>query len=516
MKIITAAEMQAVDQQTIALGFPSLVLMENAAHRVVEQMRSDFGELRRLKIAVVCGKGNNGGDGLAIARILSVVDAADPQVVLAVDAETLSPDAQQQWRMWQALGGTALAASAVNLNEFDLIVDALLGTGARPGLSSTMIGLIDQMNQARTTGSKVVAVDLPSGLLADQSWLTERYVRADLTVTFTAWKRVHVLGPSCHQMGRTVLRQIGTPHRLLSEFKDQLTDFSQVQPLLQVRQRDANKGNFGHVLIVAGSRDMSGAAALTTMAALRIGAGLVTAAVPKSVALVIRTLVPEVMVRELPETDDGHLGYESLGQIEALLTNKHVLAIGPGLGQHGETQTLVKHLFQTWPGPAVFDADALNALSPLSTDLATASAKGARVLTPHPGEMSRLSGDTVAAVQQNRWSVAKTFAQQHSVTLLLKGDRTIVADNEGVQVNPTGTPAMAKAGSGDILTGMLAGLWAQNLQANPKQVAAATAFLHGYAGEKAEEHSDQLSVIATDLLRYFPLDKALADVRGHA
>jgi hydroxyethylthiazole kinase-like uncharacterized protein yjeF len=457
MNVLTAAEMRQVDERTIALGIPGLILMENAAHRVVESMREHFGPLRRHRIAIYCGKGNNGGDGLAIARILAIVDRARVDVILSCAPEELAGDPAAQYKMLRAADVSLGFAHAPTL-----IVDALLGTGTKGPARGRVAELIAEINSLE---APVVVVDHPSGMETDSGESGGIVARAALTVTFTAPKPAHVLPPNCDQLGELQIRQIGSPAHLLHSQLHLVTP-----PDLAPRARGAHKGNFGHVLVIGGAKGKTGAAEMAGMAALRAGAGWV------SVHSESATLPPELMTAA--SLDD--------------LSKFTVLALGPGLGLDPRALPL----YRDAPQPLVADADALNVLA----KAALPKTKTLRVLTPHPGEMKRLQ----PGLTGDRVTDARQYATKHNVVLVLKGQRTVIAFPDGhVYINPTGTPAMAKAGSGDILTGMIAGFLAQSPQQSKEAILAAV-WLHGRAGEHAESKLTERGVIATDLLTYLP------------
>lgn len=476
MKILTAAQMRAVDQATIEAGIPGLVLMENAAHRVVEAMRAHFAPLCDHRILVFCGKGNNGGDGLAIARILFLTERPRQLDVVLAD-DDLSPDARANLAMFRvATGGEPARDIQPQHRHATLIVDALLGTGATGGARGRAAEFIAEINGG-FPHAKVVAVDLPSGMGSDEAATTGLQARADLTVTFTALKPAHALPPNCDRQGRLIVAPIGSPDWLLKESQLHQTATEDFAHLLGPRPRDAHKGSFGHALIIGGAPGKSGAAHLAGLAALRMGAGLVTVASSAPAG----SLPPELMTEPLPGN----------------IANKSVIAIGPGLG----IDPVAAQLFHEAAQPLIADADALNTLA--AQDF-VAPAGPLRILTPHPGEMRRLD----PASTGDRLEQALAFAQKRNVILVLKGQRTIIALPDGrAWINPTGTPAMATAGSGDILTGLIAGLVAQHPA--PEAVLAAV-WLHGRAGEHAAQALGESTVIATDILHYLP--HALRDV----
>jgi hydroxyethylthiazole kinase-like uncharacterized protein yjeF len=495
--------MAAVDKATIQAGIPGIILMENAAIRVVEYLEERFSPVAEQRIAVVCGKGNNGGDGLAIARHLHVRFA--PQrlyVILVGDPEALKGDAAANLAMLRAAGVQEFRDFGPEMRASTLVVDAVLGTGLKGVASGEALDAIREINQGFPF-AKVVAVDIPSGLSGDRGAIAGEYVRADATVTFTAPKICHATPPACNLMGELRVVPIGTPLAMYEN--DAAITFAQVTaesvaPLFAPRPRDSNKGKFGHVLIVAGSRGKSGAAAMSGMAALRAGAGLVTVACPASALSPVASHSPELMTEPLPETADGAIAFAALERIRELAEKRTLLAIGPGIGAEDETKQVVNRLFNELEKPMVVDADGLNCLARGEWR----GTKALRVLTPHPGEMSRLSGQSIADIQRDRMAAARAFACERRITLVLKGEGTLIAFEDGrVWVNPTGSPAMATGGTGDILTGMISGLIGQFPHDAERAVAGAV-YLHGLAGEIAARHLTEQNVIATDLLRYLP------------
>ncbi len=494
MKILTAAEMREVDRLTIESGIPGLILMENAAHRVLEVLARECAPLREQRILIFCGKGNNGGDGLALARLLHVLHRpASLDVVLAPDHSELRGDAAANYAMLRAAGFESIHASVPDdARAATLIIDALLGTGIEGDPRGRVAELIIELSFG-FPGARICAIDLPSGMASDSGLSGTPVARADFTVTFTAPKLCHALPPNCDRVGNLTVGRIGSPDTLLDAIPRNWIEPALFADLLEPRLRASHKGNFGHVLVIAGARDKPGAAAMAGLAALRSGAGLVTVASAASAASAIAAHAPELMVAPLAETPTGAIAEQDLA---VLLHGKTVVAIGPGLGTAPQTVALVRRLVADCPQPVIIDADGLNALAGVEWP----GAAGPRVLTPHPGEMARLLGRPV----EDRLADACGLARHLGVTLLLKGQRTIVADSAGdCWINPTGTPAMATAGSGDILTGLIAGLAAQLPLRYPDAVIAA-AWLHGRAGELAAAELGELSVIATDLLRFLP------------
>jgi len=505
MKVLTAAQMREVDRRTMEAGIPGIVLMENAGHRVLEAMERRFGPLREHRIAVLCGMGNNGGDGLAIARqLLTRIHPRSLHVVLSGQPGGLGGDAAENYRMFAAVGGSVVHELRPEMRDSTLLVDALLGTGLNGPARGRSLELIHEINSGFPM-ARVVAVDLPSGMQSDSSYQQGEIARADLTVTFTAPKPCHVLSPACFSVGELVVGQIGSPPELYENDDSIWLSLSGPElfgHLFAPRVPWANKGTYGHVLVVAGARGRTGAAAMAGLAVLKGGAGLSTVASAASAINAISGYAPEIMTAPLPETDGGCIAQQALadGSLERSLAHKNVIACGPGLGTHPETVRVVSHLAEHAPVPLVLDADALNGLA--GGDFGAGS--GARVLTPHPGEMARLTGRTVYEIQADRTGTAREFAQQNGVWLVLKGSRTLIAAPDGrVFVNPTGSPAMATGGTGDVLTGLVAGLIAQAPDDLSSAVLAAV-WLHGRAGELAGAKLGEKAVTATDLFTYLP------------
>lgn len=503
MKVLTASEMREVDRLTMERGIPGLVLMENAAHRVVEFLAAEFQPLSRQRIVILCGKGNNGGDGLAVARQLLVAGRpAALDVVLAAAPEEMTGDAAANLRMWEACGGACSREITPPMRLATLVIDALLGTGLKGPATGRYLDLIREINTGFPLAT-VVAVDIPSGLASDAPMFEGETVRAGFTVTFTAPKLGQVLWPGCERVGKLIVGPIGSAPELYEENDSILLSLSEARDfaaLLAPRPPESNKGHYGHVLVIAGSVGKTGAAAMTGLSALRAGAGLVTVASAESAIPTIAGHAPELMTEPLDETDDGAISLLSPAALSNLVEKKTVLAVGPGVGTHRHTVETVRRAFAGVPLPVVVDADGLNAL-------AGSDFRGGgffRVLTPHPGEMARLTGATIAEVQRDRLGAARAFARGRNVCVVLKGNRTLIALPDGrAWVNPTGSPAMSTGGTGDILTGLIAGLIAQSAD-DPVAAVRAAVWLHGRAGELGARELGEQPLIATDLLRYLP------------
>ena len=505
MKVLTAAQMRAVDARTIEAGIQGIVLMENAAHRVVEFLAARF-DLASERVVVLCGKGNNGGDGLAIARQLYThLHPAGLYVVLLAAPEELKGDAAANLAMLRACGCPLFREIPAEARNATLVVDALLGTGISGAAAGAMLEGIREINSGFPLAS-VVAVDLPSGMPSDSGDATGEFARADFTVTFTAPKWAHALPPNCDCVGELAVAPIGSRPEWFED--DPAAYLSVVEPkmfaaLLAPRPRWGHKGTFGHVLVIAGSSGKTGAAAMTGIGALRAGAGLVTVASAAGAAPVIAAHAPELMTAPLAENDAGTIA--SGVNLSALAEGKTVIAMGPGLGRHMDVEELVQRALGL-RAPLVLDADALSgAALPSCLQLRAAERQGGTlVLTPHPGEMSRLTGKSTAELQSDRVGAARAFATEYAVTLVLKGQRTVIAFPDGrAWINPTGTPAMGTGGSGDVLTGLIAGLLAQ-FPGAPDQAVAAAAYLHGKAAEIGARAMGEKCLLATDILEYLP------------
>jgi len=520
MKVLSAAEMQACDRATTErFGVPSTELMRNAAAAVAEFAREVFPQARR--ITVLCGRGNNGGDGMMAARLLADAGSA-VSVLMLGDPAGLKGDAAVAWQELKAAKNcnTRVTTAAEELAhcadelKADLFIDAVLGTGFKPPMKGLALAALAWL---KASEAPVLAVDLPSGWAADETAMRAQgpVYPADAVVTFTAPKPAHVFGQLTRAWDQPiVVAQIGSPHEaIVSQLKLNWAGAAHALTSAK-RTADANKGRFGHVLVVGGSLGKAGgkagAPAMTALAALRSGAGLVTAAVPAPALPLVAAITPELMSWPLAATPVGQLAAKNSAPntMKAITAGKTVLAVGPGMGQSAQTAKFLGGLLAATEMPVVIDADALNMLAaePGLMKKLTRSAKAGRtvVLTPHPGEMARLASTTTAKVQADRLGVARSFALEHAVTLVLKGWRTLVAHRDGsVAVNTTGNPGMAKGGSGDLLTGMVAGILAQ-FPDEPARAVEAAVYLHGLAADMAVLAADEHTLLATDCLEVLP------------
>jgi NAD(P)H-hydrate epimerase len=514
MHILSAAEMQACDRVTTErFGVPSIGLMRAASGAVAAFARAEFPRARR--VTVLCGRGNNGGDGMMAARLLASA-GLDVTTLLLGSPDELKGDAAVAWReltspahgLIHVVETVEELAKDKSALEADLIIDAVVGTGFKPPLKGLALAALEWVKASK---APIVAVDLPSGWPADETsaTVTGPVFPADAVITFTAPKPAHVFGQlTRHWSHPIVVAPIGSPEEAMVS-KLQLRWAGSALTLTQTpRPTAANKGNFGHVLVVGGmlgtAGGKSGAPSLAALGALRAGAGLVTAAVPAPALPLVAAIAPELMTWPLAASPSGCIGAENLAPktVAALMAGKTVLAIGPGMGQNPETAKFVTGLLSETTIPAVIDADALNILA-AEPELLAKLAKGRTlVLTPHPGEMARLAGITVAEVQANRLAVAVEFTHRSGVTLVLKGARTLIAHPDGrVAVNTSGNPGMAKGGSGDLLTGLIAGLLAQYPD-EPARAVEAAVYLHGLAADFAVRRDDEHTLLVTDSLSH--------------
>jgi NAD(P)H-hydrate epimerase len=483
--IVSADQMRALDRAAIEQdGVPSLVLMERAGYGVFQRIAEWFAPIAGKHVAVLVGKGNNGGDGMVVARYLHEA-GAKVHLWLACAPNEFKGDAAVQWRMIQAYGIPALPApdapDPALFRDEDLLVDALLGIGVRGAVSEPLYSLIDAVNRS---GCPIVAVDIPSGLDADTGEVHGVAIRASYTVTMALPKAGFFQNDGVRCVGEWAIAPIGIPpHRLENpECVAKLLTEAEILSLQPRHAPDAHKGNRGHVLVVGGSLGMAGAPALAAVSALRVGAGLATVATPARIQPQVASFYPEVMTLPLPDDDTGALTPQGVQWLAERLTRFSVLALGPGLGQHEATGKAVMELLAAWCAlerPLVIDADGLNWLARLGSD---APLPAQTVLTPHPGEAARLLQIETHQIQADRYSSAELIRDRYRATCVLKGAYTVIADSEGLWVAPFAEPSLATGGSGDVLTGAIAGLLAQGL--SPLHASALGVWRHGASGQR--------------------------------
>ncbi len=508
--------MRDVDRRTTEQhGVPSLQLMENAGTRVVELLAERCADLPKRRITVLCGKGNNGGDGLVVARMLHQGGCRSLSVFLFAAPESVKGDAAVNLKRWLEAGGnlrvvaneTEWAAARAQVSEAEIIIDALLGTGLTGPVEGLLARVIEDVNEIGKHGS-IVAVDIPSGVPSDSGEPFGPAISANYTVTFTAPKPGLLLPPNCERAGELRVGAIGTPPEMLADdasLKLHWLEPGEFAELPFKRRPSGHKGDYGHALIIAGSRGKTGAAVLSAMGALRAGAGLVTVATPERVLPIVASHVPEMMTEPLTGTDADTISMRSLdyGRFAEIVKGKNALAIGPGLTTHTETQQFVRAIVRDSPVPVILDADGLSAFAGRAAELR--DHKSPLAITPHPGEMARVLGSTSAEVQSHRLEIALESAAKWNAFVVLKGYHTILATPDGrAFINSTGNPGMATGGTGDVLTGMLAGLTAEFASAPWERVLGLGVYLHGLAGDLATEQVGEQALIATDLVAAIP------------
>jgi ADP-dependent NAD(P)H-hydrate dehydratase / NAD(P)H-hydrate epimerase len=536
MRILTAAQMREADRLTIERhGIPSLQLMGNAGTGVVAFLQKQFPDLAKKHILILCGKGNNGGDGFVVARLLKQLGAA-PKVFLLAAPEEVRGDALLNLERWKHAGEGIVSVTDVTqwnewlrdgLDKFEIIVDALFGIGLNAPVTGFLAQVITDVNDLALRARRrptIVAVDMPSGLPSDGGPAKGPVIRADFTVTFTAPKLGQLLSTDSENVGGLIVHKIGTPRTLVEQIvsaqagaaaSESRHELRWLEPRefrgLPLRRRpDSNKGTYGHALIVAGARGKAGAAALSGYGALRSGAGLVTVATPEDALSTVASFRPELMTAPLAQTDAGTVSLRNFeyNRFAELVAQKNVVAIGPGLSMNQETQQFVRRVLLECPLPIVLDADGLNALAAAPADFLQALAdrrSPALALTPHPGEMARLLSSSVAMVQSDRLGSAQRAAAKYKAYVVLKGFHTIVAAPNGdAFINSTGNPGMATAGTGDVLTGILAGLTAQFGTERWERVLGLGVYLHGLAGDVAAANVGEAPLIASDLIESIP------------
>ncbi|MCC7417182.1 MAG: NAD(P)H-hydrate dehydratase [Acidobacteria bacterium] len=502
MRVLNAAQMREADRRTIEeIGIGSLVLMENAGRQVVAAIEAQHGDLLERRVAVLCGRGNNGGDGFVVARTLWQ-RGIDVAVFLIGSVAEVRGDARVNLEILGRLGIAVVEVADSQAWELHvsevldcaLIVDAILGTGLNAPVTGLLESLIADVN---ASGVPVVSVDLPSGLSADTPDTRGASIEAGLTVTLAAPKLPLVLPPAEVRAGDVVIADIGIPTAVVDALDGPRLDLltrASVRTLIPPRAADSHKGDYGHVFVVAGSSGKTGAAHLAAVGSLRSGAGLVTVATPAGVRAIVAAMGTEYMTEALAEGADG---LDPDGVERLLELARDVIAIGPGLGQAGDTRRFVQALVDRATMPLVVDADGLNAFVAEPDMLAGRDGRPV-IITPHPGEMARLVGMSADEVQASRLEVARNFAIAHRVYVVLKGHRTLIATpDEKVFINPTGNPGMATGGTGDLLTGMIAAWVGQLLDA--EAACKIAVYLHGLAGDLTRAEQGEVAMTAADI-----------------
>ena len=491
--------------------------MENAAMAVVSEADSMMGGCRGRTVTAVAGRGNNGGDAFAAARLLHS-HGAEVRVYLIGLKTGISGDALLNMTLYEKTCGTIielveeqdLEMLTADMNRSQLVLDGIFGTGLGRDVSGLAASAISRMN---ASGRAILAIDIPSGIDGADGSVRGICIKADTTVTFCMPKIGLVLNPGCEYAGKLVTAEIGIPKGAVEKqnIRTELTDRRLVSGMIPVRQPVSNKGDYGKVMIITGSTGMIGCGYLSSMAALRCGAGLVYTAVPGSLASIYGASMAEPVVLPLEDEGRGHLSAQSAGQILDHMERMNVAAIGPGLTASDDIRLIVEEIIETSRIPLVLDADALNSIS--GNPAVLKKLKAEAVITPHPGEMSRLIRLAIADIQKDRIGTASRFAAEYGVTVVLKGSRTVTAIPDGrIYINPTGNAGMATAGAGDVLTGIIAGLAAQGLCVGDASVAGV--YLHGLAGDNAADSLGMHGLVAGDILLQMPhIIKELAENR---
>lgn len=524
MKVVTAEEMRFIDRETIdKYGVPGSVLMERAGLAVTSKLKQLFS---RCKVVILSGRGNNGGDGFVVARNLKN-DGWDVKVFFVATQKDLSGEALLQYKTALKFGveitpiQELLTNHSTIITRHSIIVDAILGTGLSKDVTGVLSDVIDIIN---TSGRPVLSVDIPSGISSDNGQIMGKAVKAHHTVTFGLPKRGHFLHPGTEYSGQVFVEDIGFPTNLLHSEKlnVELLEKKTISAFIPKRVPCSHKGNYGHVLIVAGSKGKTGAALMAARACLRSGAGLVTLGVPESLADVFQTRVTEEMILALPDKGNGTLSGNAYHKIlEFLKAKANLIAIGPGIGVSAETTQIMKHLIKNSMYPIIIDADGINSLKGEREIFRKANAPV--ILTPHPGEMARIIQerkniktdkikDTVIQkpdkeicnlIERDRINTAVSFSKDVQTYLVLKGVPTVIATPDGrAFINTTGNPGMATGGTGDVLTGMVAGLLGQTM--NPLAACVLGVFMHGFAGDISASEKGFQSMIATDIIDRIP------------
>ena len=508
MVIVTADEMREMDRRTIeSFGVPGRVLMENAGLGATRLLLKRFPDLPQKRVGVLAGRGNNGGDGFVIARYLSQ-KGIRVTVYLLSEHTKITGDAEANFKLLSLLGipmvempaQADFEAQQTAMRHQDVWIDAILGTGLKSDVKGYLRDVIAFVNSLKRP---VFAVDIASGLNSDTGQPCGVCIRAVMTATFGFAKIGHLLHPGVDFTGDLGIVDIGIPPHIAAGVgtEHRLLTPGGVGAYFAPRPPGAHKGHTGHLLVVAGSPGKTGAAAMTAMSAMRVGAGLVTLGAPERLNPILEARVLEAMTYPLPETVDGMLGESALDAVRKLLPGKRCLALGPGLGVSEQTNHFVHQLIRESAVPMVIDADGLNSIA-CNTGVLK-NLKVPAVLTPHPGEMARLMDASVPGVQRDRIGCARDFAKAFNVHVVLKGARTVIAHPDGsVFINPTGNPGMASGGMGDVLTGMIAGLIVQGL--SPETAAHAGVYLHGAAADALARTRGPFGFVASDVMEIIP------------
>lgn len=498
-RICSADQMRQADKNCIErTGIPGIILMENAAARCVDCIVADWNDISGKSVACFCGKGNNGGDGLAIARLLSRMGAK--VTVFLTHGDSYRGDAAINREIISHMNCTICHVPdniAYLIHSYDIIVDAIFGTGIYGTVDDDTFSVIDAINKS---GKYVLSVDIPSGINADTGEICGICVKATTTATFAAYKTGMLLFPACDYTGKIVVCDICMPDSVLADINKFCTDKNFVRHNIPNRENNSQKGDYGKVLVIGGKEGMTGAPALAAEAAMRMGAGLVTVGICESLNPIMEQKLTEPMTCPLPE-ENGHLSKAASDKIKQLMKGCDSVLFGPGIGTDDDIYFLLKEVMENCSVPLIIDADGLNVLSihPELLEICNCNL----IFTPHEVEMGRLLKQPLSHITENRISVSSFYAQENGLTLILKGHHTIVTAADGTQyINITGNPGLATGGSGDVLAGMTAALAARGLK---EDIAAAVAvYLHGLSADLAAQELGEDSIIASDIIKYLP------------
>jgi len=508
MKVLNAGQMKNIDRQTIKeIGILGPVLMENAGIQIVSALRSKFPEPQREKIVIVIGRGNNGGDGLVVARHL-FNQGCRPLVMLLGTEQEVKGDAALNLRIAQRIGIEIVKITSpkvwdkhkARVSRSTLLIDAIFGTGLSKPAKGLYAKVIEDMNKSK---AYIIAVDIPSGLSTDTYQIIGPCVKADLTVTLAAPKIAHVFPPAEDWVGELVIGEISVPRFLFEDdnLKLELVERKEILPYFKKREKDTHKGTYGHLFIISGSFGKTGAAVMAGKAALKMGAGLVTIGTPQSCLPMVARPMVELMTEPLPETSERTISSQALEKASTLLKDKDALLIGPGISTHRSTAEFVLSLLPKIKFPIVIDADALNILA--SKPEILKSLRKPVILTPHPGEFARLLHLPTREVLERKLELVPEFSEKYGVYLVLKSYKTLISTPGGkVYINPTGNPGMASAGSGDVLSGMIASMIVQ--EKNLLEAILAAVYVHGLSGDLGAEKLGEKFLTAANIINYLP------------
>lgn len=516
MKVLNSTQMKSIDKKAIQdIGIIGPILMENAGSEISRQILKRFPRISTKSVSIICGKGNNGGDGFVVARHL-YNKGCRPQVVLLAKKGDLKGDAELNGRIVDKMGLSITEVTdeeewekiRERVMDSDIIVDAIFGTGLTKPVRGRYTQVIEDINRS---DSYKVAVDIPSGISSDQFQIIGPCIRADLTVTMAAPKIPHIFPPAEDFMGELVIADISAPSFLFEDesLPMELMEKERLMPYFKKRKNNTHKGNYGHLFILSGSLGKTGAAAMAGRAALEMGAGLVTVGTPQSCLPIVARSMMELMTEPLAETSEWTLSEKALDQVKILLKGKDAVLIGPGISTHDSTSRLIMSLLPSIDVPAILDADALNIIS--SDPGVLKSMSSPVVVTPHPGEFARMTHTSTKEVVEKKLDLAPEFSKEYGVYLVLKGYRTIVATPDGkIFINPTGNPGMATGGSGDVLSGMIASLIMQ--EGDFLESVLASVYVHGLSGDIAVKERGEKSLLAGDVINFLP--KAIMDMES--